>query len=292
MLSLNAVRTFLEVARAGSVRLAAERLVISQPAVSSALAGLQKTIGTPIVEREGRGVRLTAAGECLALYGYRIFALMDEAVAESRSAALPTTGRVRLAAVTTGAEHLVPDLLRGFRVAAPEIVIELNVANKDHVWESLDRWEADLVLAGRPPIGGAYLTRALRANAVVVIAAPGTGYDLAALASATWLLREPGSGTRETCESVFAELGIAPPTTTIGSNGAIRECVRVGLGISLLSRDAVARDLADGTLAEIPTPATPLARNWHLVASNAHALTPAAQRFLDYVIASGAFEGV
>lgn len=290
MLSLNQVRTFLEVARTGSVRAAAERLVISQPAVSSALAGLQKTVGTPVVERDGRGVRLTAAGERLVLYGHRIFALLDEAVAETRAAARPGTSRVRLAAVTTGAEYLVPDLLRGFRSEAPDVDVELNVANRDRVWEDLDRWDVDLVLAGRPPAGTAYVTRAIRANEVVIVAAPGRTYDLAALATATWLLREPGSGTRETSEYVFGELGIAPPTTTIGSNGAIRECVRVGLGVSLLSRDAVARDLADGTLAEVASPITPLVRNWHLVANREHALTVGAQRFLDYVIASGAFE--
>jgi DNA-binding transcriptional LysR family regulator len=109
------------------------------------------------------------------------------------------------------------------------------------------------------------------------------------LARATWLLREPGSGTRETTETVLAELGIAPPAVTIGSNGAIRECVRVGLGISLLSRDAVARELADGTLTEIATPVTPMARDWHIVGGRNRELPSGAQRFLRYVIAHGAF---
>jgi DNA-binding transcriptional LysR family regulator len=290
MLSLNQVRTFLEVVRTGSVRAAAEHLVISQPAVSSALAGLQRTVGAPVVERDGRGVRLTAAGERLAHYGHRLFALLDEAVIESRAAAEPATGRLRIASVTTGAEHVLPDLMRGFQAAAPEVDVVLDVANKDQVWERLDRWEADLVLAGRPPASGPFVTLAIRTNTVVVVAPPGRAYGPAELASATWLLREPGSGTRETTEAVLTELGIAPPLTTIGSNGAIRECVRVGLGISLLSRDAVARDLADGTLVEIATSATPLVRNWHLVASGDRELTTAAQRFLAFAIAGGAFE--
>ncbi len=289
MLSLNQVRTFLEVVDSGSVRLAAERLVISQPAVSSALAGLQRTVGSPLVERDGRGVRLTPAGERLALYGRRIFALLDEAVFEARAAANPTSRRLSLAAVPTAAEQLLPELLSGFRAALDPIDLELEVANKDQVWERLAHWESDLVLAGRPPQDAQFVTLAIRPNAVVVVGPPGPRDASVDLARATWLLREPGSGTRETTQAVLSELGIDPPAVTIGSNGAIRECVRVGLGVSLLSRDAVARELADGTLTEIPTPITPLVRDWHLVGGSDRELPAGARRFLDYVLAQGAF---
>ena len=292
MLSLNQVRTFLEVARLGSVQEAAESLVVSQPAVSAALAGLQKTVGVKLTERDGRGIRLTPAGERLALYGRRIFALLDEAVVEARAAANPKSRRLSLAAVPTAAELLLPELLGGFRAQREEVDLELEVANKDLVWERLAHWEADLVLAGRPPQDAQFVTLAVRPNAVVVVGPPGRTFSLGELARTTWLLREPGSGTRETMQAVFAELGIEPPAVTIGSNGAIRECVRVGLGISLLSRDAVARELANGTLTEIATPITPLVRDWHLVGGRERDLPSGAQRFLDYVVASGAFRAV
>ncbi|GAC1581495.1 MAG: LysR family transcriptional regulator [Candidatus Elarobacter sp.] len=289
MISLNQVRTLLEVSRTGSVRDAAERLVISQPAVSAALAGLQKAIGSPVVERNGRGIRLTPAGERLTAYGRRIFALLDEAVAESRAAAAPDAGRVRLSAVTTAAEQLLPELLIAFRAIAGAVDVELHVANKDRVWDRLAHWEADLVLAGRPPQDGHFQTVAVRSNAVVVVGSPGRDYGVHDLARATWLLREPGSGTRETTRGLFAQLGIAPHAVTIGSNGAIRECIRAGLGISLLSRDAVAREIAAGTLAEIPTASTPLVRDWHLVCGTDRELPQGARRFIDHAIASGAF---
>ncbi|MDB5028001.1 MAG: LysR family transcriptional regulator [Candidatus Eremiobacteraeota bacterium] len=290
MISLNQVRTLIEVARSGSVGAAAERLVVSQPAVSSALAGLQKAIGAAVVEREGRGIRLTPSGERLVAYGRRIIALLDEAVVESRAAASPDAGRVKLSAVTTAAEQLLPALLSGFRAIAESIEVELHVANKDRVWDRLDHWEADLVLAGRPPQDGHFRTVAVRSNSVVVVGPPGRDYDLRDLARATWLLREVGSGTRETTRDLFAQLSIAPPAVTIGSNGAIRECVRAGLGISVLSRDAVAREIAEGTLAEIPTPVTPLVRDWHLVAGTEREMPPGAQRFIDFAIATGTFE--
>ena len=82
---------------------------------------------------------------------------------------------------------------------------------------------------------------------------------------ATWLLREPGSGTRETCHALLAALEIDPPTLTLGSPGAVIAAAEAGLGVTLASRRAVARQLADCTLVELPMPGTPLQRPWHAV---------------------------
>ena len=86
------------------------------------------------------------------------------------------------------------------------------------------------------------------------------------LARQAWLLREPGSGTRAATDALLTELDIAPLTLMVGSNGAIRESASVGLGVTLISRDAVATELADGRLAALPVPGTPLHRDWYLVA--------------------------
>lgn len=287
MISLHQLHTFLEVTRSGSVREAAERLVVSQPAVSSALAALQRELGVAIVERDGRGLRLTAAGERLAVYGRQIFALIDEAVVGTRAAA-GGAAAVRLAAVTTAAEQLLPSLLAGFGGQALSAAVELHVANRESVWDRLAHGEADLAIGGRPP-DDRFVTRAIRANELVIVASGEHAIDESGLGTATWLVREPGSGTRATTEALFESLGIAPRTVTIGSNGAILGCVRVGLGVSLLSRDALARDVAAGAVVEVATARTPLVRDWHIVALAARAPTIGAQRFVDYVIASGAF---
>jgi len=283
------LRALLAVARNGSVQRAADELLVSQPAVSAALGGLQKALGVPVVERDGRGTKLTAAGECLTAYGRRIAALLDEALSEARAAAAPGSGRVRFAAVTTAAEQLLPMLLREFRASAAQIDVIVDVANKELVFDRLGHGEADLVLAGRPPQDGRFRTAAVRSNDVVVIGPPGRGLDASDLAGQTWLLREPGSGTRETTRNLLDQLGIDPPAVTIGSNGAIRECVRAGLGVSVLSRDAVARELGDGALVEIATPYTPLVRDWHLVMSADRETPAGARRFVEFAVASGAF---
>jgi DNA-binding transcriptional LysR family regulator len=289
MLSLNQLRTFLEVASAGSVREAAENLVISQPAVSAALAGLQREVGAPLVTRSGRGLVLTEAGEQLALYGRRVFALLAEGTSRARESAVTAHRRLRLAAVTTAAEYLAPDLLRRFREHEPEIEVELEVGNHSRVWDRLGHWEVDVVLAGRPPHGAPFVTVATRAHELVIIAPTQRSFDAETLAQTLWLVREAGSGTRAATEDLFALLGIDPPRLTIGSNGAIQACVRAGLGVSLASGDAVDGEVSAGTLLAVPTPLTPLARNWHLVTSTDRALPSSAARFIAFVSETSSF---
>jgi DNA-binding transcriptional LysR family regulator len=108
------------------------------------------------------------------------------------------------------------------------------------------------------------------------------------LASQTWLLREPGSGTRASTDTLLADLDISPLTLMVGSNVAIRESAQVGLGVTLLSRDAVAAELADGELAEIPVPGTPLHRDWYLVAHPGR-LPPPAARLVTHALRAGGF---
>jgi DNA-binding transcriptional LysR family regulator len=111
------------------------------------------------------------------------------------------------------------------------------------------------------------------------------------LARQAWLLREPGSGTRAATDALLTELDIAPLTLMVGSNGAIRESATVALGVTLISRDAVEAELADGRLAALPVPGTPMHRDWYLVAQAGPrgSLPPAAGRLVGHVLAHGGF---
>lgn len=284
--------TFLELARGGSVRGAAERLFVTQPAVSAVVASLQRELGVDLVVRDGRGLRLTQCGQVLAGYARRILGLLDEAAAATAGAAAPGRGRVRLAAVTTAGEHLLPAAIAGFRAQHPDAEVSLEVANRAHVWERLEAHEVDVVVAGRPPRLGALRSRAVRPHELVIVAAaglvPGT-LRRAALAAHTWLLREPGSGTRDTAEEYLGANGVAPHTLTLGSNGAVREAVAVGLGITLISRDAVAVELASGRLVLVRAPGIPLQREWHLVTRDDERLPGPTSLFVDHLVAGCGF---
>jgi DNA-binding transcriptional LysR family regulator len=102
-------------------------------------------------------------------------------------------------------------------------------------------------------------------------------------------VREAGSGTRAVTEECFSALGIDPPRLSIASNGAISACVRAGLGYSLVSRDAVERELRTGAVKQVATAFTPLDRKWHLVASRDRELPPAAGRFVAFALERGGF---
>jgi LysR family transcriptional regulator, low CO2-responsive transcriptional regulator len=290
--TFNQLKTFLAVVDCGSVSEAADNLVVSPPAVSAALAALQSELGVTLFGRMGRGVNITPAGTVFAQYARGVLRMADEGVAAAREALDPEKGRVRLAAVTTAGEHVLPRFLASFRARHPEAEVSLEVGNRERLWELLAERQVDLAIGGRPPGGSRFVSRATRPNVLVLVAAARPGSDgvrevsLTELSRHVLLLREPGSGTRSTAEQLFDELGVTPAAIlTLGSNGALRESVQVGLGITLISRDAVARELEEGTLEELRCPTLPRHRAWHLVSRAGEELAPTAGLFLAHVTA-------
>ena len=109
----------MEVARAGSVRGAAERLVVTQPAVSATIRALERELGTKLVTRRGRGLAMTPAGRVFADYAARVLGMLEETREAVSAAAETGTGRVRIAAVTTAGEHVLPPIIGSFREQNP-----------------------------------------------------------------------------------------------------------------------------------------------------------------------------
>lgn len=293
-MTLGQLRTFLAVAATGSVRAAAEKLVVTQPAVSSALSALQREVGVDLVVREGRGLRVTAAGEEFAGYVRRSLALLEEATEAAAGRARSTRNRLRVAAVTTAGERILPLTLRSFRTQFPDSEIGIEVGNRERVWDLLVHGEVDLTLGGRPPVDGNLVSLAVRPHRLIVAAArtettkgPWREVSRHDLAKATWLVRETGSGTRSTTEELFADLGLTPATLTLGSNGAIRESVQIGLGITLISADSVAAELEAEALEEWRYGPLPLRREWHLVAREGEPLAAGARRLLEHLAGDG-----
>ena len=288
-------------AETGSVRGAADRLVITQAAVSASLAAMQRSLGLQLARPDGRGLRLTEAGETYAAYANRILGLLEEARLAAAAAADPEQGELRIAAVTTAAEQVLPGLLSSFRRANPHTGVLLEAGNRDRVRTLLEHHRVDLAVAGPPEPGWDVRVQAVRPHALVVVSCPelaagsraaraaGTDGMLRWLSRQAWLLREPGSGTRVSSQALLAGLGITPPTLTVGSNGAIRESAAAGLGVTLMSRDAAAQELAAGRLAEIRVPGTPLHRDWYLLANPGRLPLPAG-RLVAHVLRAGEFQ--
>jgi DNA-binding transcriptional LysR family regulator len=287
--TLSLLRTFVTVVRTGSVTRASEELVVTQSSVSGALAALSKEMGERLVERDGRGLRPTPAGAAFLPHAERVLATLEDAAAAVREAADPTRLRLRLAATTTAAEHLVPALWKSFRLRDADVEISLEVGNRATVNRLLDRYQADVGIGGRPVekrlAGIAFLE-----NEFVLVTSPDDPrarrgpLPIDELLTTTWLVREPGSGSREVSTEVFAAAGVArPKLTTIGSDGAIKRAVGVGLGVALISRWAVDTELADGTLAQLQVVGGTPTRAWHALYATDAPRRAAADAFLAFV---------
>lgn len=288
------LRAFEATARLSSVTGAARELHLTQPTVSVQLRELAATIGEPLFESAGRGIRLTQAGEALQQTAGELGDCWRRF--ESRLAELNglVRGSLRIAAVTT-AEYFVPDLVGPFAAAHPGVEIELAVENRDRVVARLQRGIDDMAVMMMPPDDLPLERRPFLDNPLVVVAPAGhplagRRLRLASLARERWLMREPGSGTRMAAEQHFAEAGFTPTVAmSLGSNEAIKHAVGAGLGIALLSmvavRPPVGRapvETADG-LVILKVAGFPLRRRWSVVWRRDRPLTIAARRFVEHL---------
>lgn len=275
-------RALVAVADTGSVRAAARQLVVTESAVSAAISSLARELGVELLARSGRGVVLTDAGRVYSGYARAMLGLAEEAVAAVRSRPDPTRGELRLAAVTTAGEHVLPGVLAGFLQRYADVRPNLQVDRSDLVWRRLEAHEVDLVIAGRPPDHLAVTVGAIRRNRLLVIAAPAVaaGFDLP---RTPWLQREEGSGTRVAAEAYLQAREADPPRLVLGSNGAVIAGAVAGLGVTLVSEDAVAAELAAGRVVAVRCPGMPLRRPWHV--THRATLPGTAALFLDYLLA-------
>ena len=280
---------FLAVIRGGSVTAAADELVVTQPSVSSAIAALGRELGCELFERAGRGIRLTEAGRAFAPYAEDVLGLLDKGRLAAREAAAVESRRLEIAAVTTAAESFVPQVMRAFSDQHPEIELTLVVGNRRDVLERVLNHTADVAVTGTPPGDDRLVAEPLMENTIVCIGASddpavtGAPVEAAELSGRVWLLRELGSGTRTLNEAFLADRGLAPRTLTLGSNGAIKQAARAGLGVSLLSLAAVEAELAAGRLGEIRLADGPETRPWFLLRSAVGPSRPAVGLFTTFI---------
>lgn len=292
------LRTFLAVEQAGSIKGAAAQLVVTQPSVSGAISALEKEIGVKLVERRGRGIQLTKAGAAFAPFASRTLKLLEEGRTAALDAADPDRRELKIAAVNTAGEYLVPPLLRVFSRLNPQIAIHVEISNRARVFRQVEMREADIGIGGSPPENGELKGTPLLGNEHVVICSPEhnlasrRGVSFRELENETWLLRELGSGTRIFTLNLLSEKGIKPVTMTIGSNGAIKQCVRAGLGISLQSRHAVAMELAMGMLSEVDLKEEIPRREWYALYPAQGVRSSVADTFLRFLTDSAAREAI
>ncbi len=279
MVTVTQLRAFVAVARAGGVQAAADELYVSQPSVSASLAALARELGVPLVERDGRGLRLTDAGRSYEPYAQEVLGLLEQGRLAAGEADRARLARIRIAAVNTAGEYLVPPLIRAYRSVDPNAELLLEIGNRQTVDAQLVAHRADVGIGGRPSNREIAASPFLDNEMIVV--GPEVPADLG---QATWLLRERGAGTRSATERFLHRHGLeAPSRLTLGSNGALKQAMKLGLGVTLISRDAVRRELREGELVEIPAPGTPLRQSWYALLPRGLPTRPAVQEFCEFL---------
>jgi len=270
-ITLTQLNAFMAVVRCGSVTAAARELVVTQPSVSAAVGALERELEVELTERAGRTLRPTPAGHAFARYAADVLGLLEQGARAAREAAAAERHSLRISAVTTAGEHLAPQLIQAFGERHPELELSLYVDNREQVFSHVADRVADVAITGRIPGDGRFVGHAFAENPIVLITAPDDPLArrrqvaTAELGSRSWMVREPGSGTRALSEEYLSTCGLEPNLLTLGSNGAIKQAAQAGLGIALQSRAAVELELELGLLATIDPRGGLPTRHWHVV---------------------------
>ena len=259
VMNLNHLAIFHVVALEKSVTLGAERLCISQPAVSKQLQELERAFGTPLFDRLPRGVRLTEAGELLEKYARRLFALETEAegaLAELRGLA---RGRLAVGASLTIGGYLLPDVLARFHQRYPGVALNVEIANTDEIQQRLLDGALDIGLTEGFVDHPELEVEIFHEDQMVVIVPAGHPLlnepfvTAARLCREPFVVREEGSGTRAVVDRAFAEAREAPrPVMSLGSIEAIKRAVAAGVGVAMVSGLTVDLEVEAGRVAVLP----------------------------------------
>ncbi len=291
--TLRQLDTFLVVAESMSISRAAESLHVTQPAISMQLRQLEEALGSPLLQRAGRGIALTDAGVDLLDYARRVvFQLteLDNVMAERRGA---YRGRIELAIITT-AKYFMPKLLMRFRKKFPKIEIGLRVHNREAILQLLSRNEVDLIVMGRVPDELECIAAPFATNPLGIVSAPDhpmsrrRNIDLRTLKDEDFVARETGSGTRRSMEKLFAKHRVKPRIVMeIPSNETIKQAVMAGMGLSFLSLRTTRQEIAAGHLALLDVEGLPLVRHWYITHLKIKRLSPAALEFKRFLLDEG-----
>lgn len=290
-ITLRQLTAFDALARHRNFTRVAEEMGLSQPAVSMQIKQLESQLGVALIEHTGKRIELTEIGEeTLACARAVLQNLGDLEIALDEMKGV-RTGRLLISVVTT-VNTFAPKLLSSFQQEYPGVGIVLDVANRQRLLHLLSENQVDMVIMGKPPEELGLEAEAILENPLVIVAHPDhplakkKRIPLAAFTKEAFIMREAGSGTRGVMERFFAEhkQSFVSGLEVSGAE-ALKQCVQSGLGLGLMSRDAVMMELDAGHVVELDVAGLPIRRHWYLVHRKGKRLSPPARAFKEFVLA-------
>ena len=289
-LSLRQLEVFVATAHAGSTRGGAERVARSQSAASSALADLESALGVQLFDRVGRRLILNENGRALLP---KAQSLLDQSLEMQALFIGEHAAPLRVAASFTIGEYLLPQRISDWTAVHPQSQVRLQIANTRDVIEAVAAFDVDVGFIEGTQTHSELVVRPWLDDELVIVAAP--GHPLARqracarqLGGATWVVREPGSGTRQATDAwLLQNLEQVRVGFELGSTEAIKRVVASGLGLGCLSRFTVEQSLADGRLVEVRTELPKAARKLAIVVHRDKQLGRATTDFVAHCSAAG-----
>jgi DNA-binding transcriptional LysR family regulator len=289
--TLRQLQVFEAIVRLGSFTKAAEELFLTQPTVSLQMKKLTDSVGLTLLEPVGRHTRATEAGQELYQACREIFRALGNL--ESKFADLKglRAGKIRLGVITT-AKYFAPEMLGEFCKLHQGVDVSLKVSNRERILERIFAYEDDLYILGSPPPGDLDLISYPFAPNPLVVMAPRNhplvgqkSIPFSRIAEEPFILREPGSGTRETIVKYFEERGFQPRVRLeLGSNEAIKHAVVGGLGLAIQSLHVLTLEGVKGPVALLDVEGFPIPRQWYIVHPRNKELSLVARAFLEFAL--------
>ncbi|GAA2361270.1 LysR family transcriptional regulator [Nonomuraea africana] len=284
MPDLESLQLLVDVGELGSLGQAARAAGIAQPSASKRIARLERRLGVPLLERTPRGSALTAEGRMVAGWAAHVLAAARELMRGVEAVRQGEAAQLHVAASMTVAEYLVPRWLGELQAREPDIQVGLDVMNSTDVAARVLGEKVELGFVEGPTVPDGLASRVVATDRLVVVVGPAhpwarrrTVLRVAELAATPLVVREPGSGTRETLDLAFAGQHVASPRLELGSNAAVKGAAQAGAAPAVLSGHAVEAELATGRLVEVPLAGLNLVRSLRAVWRRGRTLTgPAA----------------
>jgi len=292
-MDLRRLEVFVKVAELGSFSRAAEALFLTQPTVSEHVRALEEDLGVQLLDRLGRGAAPTPAGTLLLGYACRILVLMREARQAVDRFQGRLLGELIVGGSTIPGEYILPALIGQFKTKYPDISISLRVGSSQQISEWVEEGRVEIGVVGARPSSRVLVARELMADQMVIVVPPEHPWTrresvtLADIRAEPLVLRERGSGTREALERALAEAGTDLAAFRVagemGSTQAVKQAVRAGIGVTLLSRLAVEDECRARLLVCVRVPDLDVRRSFHLVTHRDRSRSPLAQAFLEFI---------
>ncbi len=287
-MDLRHLTTLCAVIDRGSFSAAAEALGISQPAVSSQIRSLEERLGERLLDRSGRGIRVTEAGRVVERYARQVIALEVELERELGEVDGRIAGRLELGSSTGPGEVILPRLLGRFRAAHPDVTVSLVVHDSRTICEMVFAGDLELGIVGAVREQRGLEFAPFMRDELVLITPPDhqlaarSAISLAELSEIELISQQPGSGVRDTLERAFRDAGLAVVRRPmeLGLQQSVKAAVLDGIGVSVISRGSVTDEVNDGRLAIVAVEGGRLARDFSIVRAVGRTPTRVVDAFL------------